>query len=399
MNLGVKIYNLTGVGTEISNFNVSDTYEKYLINGSAIAIGNYAVSLTGTPQTGTSFIIEYSGTLNLGSNTFTILGKNFTAEQLLKRWIAEFTWNGSGWNLILQMNFEESGIISSYNLGSGVVQNSNIANNSIDGCTKLSNLSVCTSKIADLNITTPKLDNLSVTDVKIANDAVITTKILDLNVTTNKLNNLAVTTNKLDNLSVTTAKIVDNSVTTSKILDANVTNSKLVGVASSVKIGNNLGVVQDLVLGTNEIPIGNGTSVVATNINTLIQNEPITITLPISFEAGEQTTTKTVWYVSSNQYYLSSVYISVIKDIAATDDAIITVNFDTQPNILFDSPNPGSNIIIPANTLKGNGMLFTSTFMYPQRTNTFAFGRALNLTASKVTPGGKVIASVVLHKI
>lgn len=189
MKTGIKTYTLTGAGTEIGNFNVTDSYEKYLIKGTAIAIGSYNISIIGSPQVGTTFIVEYSGTLSLGANTFTLLGQSITQSQLLKKWIAECTYNGSSWNVVLQMDLSQSDTISSSNIGTGTVVNSNIANNTIDGSTKLVNLSVTTAKINDLAVTTGKIDNLAVTNAKV-ND-VDGSKLAGASVTNAKLATMA----------------------------------------------------------------------------------------------------------------------------------------------------------------------------------------------------------------
>ena len=189
MNTGIKTYTLTGAGTEISNFDVTDSYEKYLISGSAIAIGSYNLSIVGVPQVGTTFIVEYVGILSLGANTFTLLGTSITQAQLLKTWIAECTYTGTSWDVVLQMNLSQSDTVSSSNIGTGTIVNSNIANNTIDGSTKLVNLSVTTAKINDLAVTTAKINNLAVTDAKI-ND-VDGSKLVAASVTNAKLATMA----------------------------------------------------------------------------------------------------------------------------------------------------------------------------------------------------------------
>jgi hypothetical protein len=211
MNTGIKTYTLTGAGTEISNFDVTDSYEKYLISGSAIAIGSYNLSIVGVPQVGTTFIVEYVGTLSLGVNTFTILGTSITQAQLLKTWIAECTYTGSSWDVVLQMNLSQSDTVSSSNIGTGTILNSNIANNTIDGSTKLVNLSVTTAKINDLAVTTAKIDNLAVTDAKV-ND-VNGTKLVGASVTNDRLALMANNTIK-GNVSGISSTPLDIPITT-----------------------------------------------------------------------------------------------------------------------------------------------------------------------------------------
>ena len=50
---------LDGTSTEIPALNVIDTYDLYLIKGTAIAIGNYSLVPTGTPVTGLTYKFQY----------------------------------------------------------------------------------------------------------------------------------------------------------------------------------------------------------------------------------------------------------------------------------------------------------------------------------------------------
>ena len=203
---------LNGTGTEIPALNTSDSYQLYVLQGSATAIGNYAIVSTGTPSLGMTYVFKYIGILDITTNgtTFSLFGSAITQAQLLKTWKADCTWNGSTWEVNLDMDFAESNIISSANLGS-VITNANIPNNSIDGSTKLQNLSVTTAKIDNLAITTAKIDNLAVTDAKI-ND-VDGTKLAANSVTNAKLATMANQTVKA-NISGGSAQPSDISIST-----------------------------------------------------------------------------------------------------------------------------------------------------------------------------------------
>ena len=203
---------LNGTGTEIPALNTTDSYQLYVLQGSATAIGNYAIVPTGTPSLGMTYVFKYIGILDITTNgtTFSLFGSAITQAQLLKTWKADCTWNGSTWEVNLDMDFAESNIISSANLGS-VITNANIPNNSIDGSTKLQNLSVTTGKIADLAITTVKLDNLAVTDAKV-ND-VDGSKLAANSVTNAKLATMANQTVKA-NISGGSAQPSDISIST-----------------------------------------------------------------------------------------------------------------------------------------------------------------------------------------
>jgi hypothetical protein len=160
---------LDGTGTEIPTLNISTGYDSYLITGTAISTGNYAIVPTGVPQLGDKFVFEYNGTLDIttNGNTFALFGQSITQAQLLKIWTATYIYNGSSWDVTLQLSLGQSDVISSNNIGTGTIVNSNIANNTIDISTKAVNLSVTTAKINDLAVTTAKIDNLAVTDAKV----------------------------------------------------------------------------------------------------------------------------------------------------------------------------------------------------------------------------------------
>jgi len=182
---------LDGTGTEIPALNISTGYDSYLITGPVIppttATGNYAIVPTGVPQLGDKFVFEYNGTLDIttNGNTFSLFGQSITQAQLLKYWTAVCLYNGSSWDVSLELSLADSDVISSSNIGTGTIVNSNIANNTIDGSTKLVNLSVTTAKINDLAVTTTKIDNLAVTDGKIAN--VNGSKLVGASVTNDRL--------------------------------------------------------------------------------------------------------------------------------------------------------------------------------------------------------------------
>ena len=145
MRILTKEYTLDGSGTEIDNFNVEDVYEQYITYGTAVGIGNYAISITGTPTKNDIFIFKWRASLDITTTpvTFAILGTSITANQLLYDFDAVCTYNGTTWQVII---IRDSAGVS--------VDTANIANEA-----------VTTSKIADDAITNIKL-NAAVSSLK-----------------------------------------------------------------------------------------------------------------------------------------------------------------------------------------------------------------------------------------
>lgn len=189
MKLNIKVYTLTGAGTEIDNFDVTDTFDEYLIKGSSTAIGNYSISVVGIPQAGEYFRVKYKGTLDITTNgtTFTILGQVLTQLQLNSDLDIECFFDGSAWDVLVKPSFT-SAVVASTNLAADSVATTHIQNGAVTE-PKLATNSVSTNKIVNLGVTTGKIANLGVTDAKI-ND-VNGSKITDSTVTNTKLSVMA----------------------------------------------------------------------------------------------------------------------------------------------------------------------------------------------------------------
>lgn len=376
---------INGTGTEIPNLLTTDPYELYLIQGTAIAIGNYAIVPTGTPSLGLTYKFKYKASLDITTNskTFSLFGTSITQEQLNKNWSAECYYNGTSWDIILDMDFSESGIISSNNLQANIINSLNLANGSVT-TPKLANLAVTDAKLASDAVITSKILDANVTTAKIADDAITTVKVLDANITTPKINDLAVTTNKINIGAVTNTKVASNAIDTANIITNAVTNSKLaLGTPSSVKIVDAAGNVQDLALAVDELPIGNGTTVVPISVNSISQGigQRCFETVNISFESGEQALNR----VYLPKCYIEQIIFQVTKDLSGTDDGVVA----TYVNASATTP---PNITYPA----GSTIPSTNSLIYSVHpTITSPTGGWIELRTSKTTPGGKLIASIV----
>jgi hypothetical protein len=342
MKLNIKLYTLSGAGTEIDNFNVTDSYDEYLIKGTATATGNYAISLTGTPQAGEFFRVKYKGLLDIttGSKTFSILGQTLTQLQLNSDLDIECFYDGSAWDVLVKPSFT-----------SAVVASTNLATDSV---------------------ATTHIQNGAVTEPKLATNSV----------STNKIVNLAVTTGKIADLAVTNAKI--NDVNGSKIVDDTVTNAKLATMtASSIKIGGATGDPADLALGNEEIAIGNGTTIVPMNISNF-QYRYVTPAI-LSLEAGEQCSNYRFTVADSPNIKVIKVEYTVVGTLSGTDPAYVIV-----------STNFGSNDI--ANFTIAAGATIDSYGSTPVL-YTSPIGGVIEVNATKPTPGGKIILYIHFEKV
>ena len=376
---------LNGTGTEIPSLLTTDPYELYLIQGTAIAIGNYAIVPTGTPSLGLTYKFKYKASLDITTNskTFSLFGTSITQEQLNKNWSAECYYNGTSWDIILDMDFSEAGIISSTNLQSNIINSTALANGSVT-TPKLANLAVTDAKLASDAVTTSKILDANVTTAKIADDAITTVKVLDANITTPKINDLAVTTNKINTGAVTNTKVASNAIDTANIITNAVTNSKLaLGTPSSVKIVDAAGNVQDLALAVDELPIGNGTTVVPISVNSISQGigQRCFETVNISFESGEQALNR----VYLPKCYIEQIIFQVTKDLSGTDDGVVATYVNASATTPPDITYPAGSTIPSTNSL-----IYS---VHP--TITSPTGGWIELRTSKTTPGGKLIASIV----
>lgn len=250
-NINVPIvFSLNGSGSEIPALSTIESYNLYIITGSASAIGSYNITYSGTPFLGMTYNIFYRGTLTLGVGvTFSLFGTQITQAQLLKSWDAICTWNGSSFDVILHMNFTESGIISANNITS--LDGSVITNGTLNLGAKGINLSLDTAKIADLAVTTAKIDNLAVTDAKISA------------VDGSKINAATVTNAKLDTMADQTVKAnVSGGVTTpSDVPISTILSGKVWGLQGNSGTSPGTDFVgttdaQDLVFKTNSVESG-----------------------------------------------------------------------------------------------------------------------------------------------
>jgi hypothetical protein len=324
-----QLYTLNGTGTEIPAFVTTASIDEYIIKGSVIAIGNYTLVPSGTPIQGTTIIINYEGNLDITTNstTFSVFGTSINQTLLSTKWRAQIYYDGVQWVVQIIPNSTQA-FITSANLTNSSVTNSAIAVNSV-------------------------------------------------------------ATNQLQNGSVTTPILATNSVSTLKIIANAVTNSKLAhGPDASIKCTNPSGNVTDIALSNDQLLINRGGILVPIDRVNILSGFTETITVPISFESGEQAfSLAPVGY----PYNIKQVTISIIKNIESTDNATVEI----ESNIM--GPNSFQSITIAAGTTNSSQSNVSSTLT--NSTATTGSYYLLSVRGRKNTPGGKCFVSLVVERI
>jgi len=344
------VITLDGSGGEFAGLlDVNSPTEVYYITGSATATSNYSIFPTGTPQADTTFIFKYSGNLDITTNsvTFNIFGTSITQLQLTKHLTITCFFNGTSWTNTVDLDFSQSNIISSTNLGTAIT-GSNIAANSLNLHTVSQALSLTNDEIAANTINGhQKLVAGSVTDTELA------TGISGSKLTAHTVANAAIST----------------------------------GTASALKITDSSGNMQDLALGANILPIGTGTSISTITLSQIQSSTGTweTYSFDKSFESGEQAITSIYFPFG---FKIVNILITVTKAIAGTDDGLIHISDDVTRTTISDITVPASTVIntqIP--TLNLN-------YSYHPYGGSGTSTSTITISASKTTAGGKVFISI-----
>ena len=350
------LYTLDGTGSEIPALDVISEHQEIFLTGTATSIGNYSIVSSGTPAQGTVIVIKYNGALNIttNSNTFSIFGTQITQNVLNTTFEIECIYFNSVWNVIVKPN------ITTFSISP-----SSIPANSI-GTSQIQNGSVAQPKLAVNSIATTNIQNLAVTSIKIANNTVGTTQ-------------LALT-------SVDSTILADASVSTSKIINASVTNSKLAtGANNSIKITDGSATVTDITISNNQI-LG--------RLSGNLQGIPITslgiglyevITIPASFEVNEQAVVSVYLPYACK---IVNIMIAVQKALSNTDNGSLGIVDD-------NVSTPILTVTIPASTSVGASIPYNSiNYNYAGLNST----GIITVFTSKITPGGKILLSLVVQR-
>ncbi len=150
-----KKYTFTGAGSEIPAFDVTSTYKQYIFVGAVTAVGNYALTWTGTPKEGDTFDFHYLGTVDITTNgtTFSVFGVSLTQTQLNSKLhiYVYYDLTSAGWNVEIIPSFDEA-VVGTANLVNDSVTNAKLAE--VADLTLKGNISGGTANPSDIPIST-----------------------------------------------------------------------------------------------------------------------------------------------------------------------------------------------------------------------------------------------------
>jgi hypothetical protein len=303
------------------------------ITGTETLVGNFVVAPTGTPVKNTKIEVRWEAACTPGANSVTIFGETIPEELLSSNFVAECLYDGSNWEVTILVDWAAASIVN-----------------------------------AD----------------RIEADAVTTVKILDANVTYAKIQDTAEYTllgrNASGSGAISAAAIAAQSfvvrlaagfVSLTPSADGQVVMRKGGSLVSA-----SLGFSElDGEIALAQIPDDEITA--AKLANTLLDE---VITIPVSFEAGEQCNNRFKMPYAGT---LVEMYGVVTKAIAATDAGTIIAKNAA-----------GTTMATGTLTFAASDALETAYTATPSTNNTFAAGDILYLTAAKSTAGGKVLVSL-----
>ena len=191
----------------------------------------------------------------------------------------------------------------------------------------------------------------------------------------------------LDQAFITSSNFSNNSLPVAAIPDDSITLAKLAdGTPSTIIYTNAVGSVGSLLIGANELPIGNplGTDVTVINKSDLLAGKYFIIYGEVSWEAGEQNIHR-FWIPTGMSMELEQINFMTFKAIASTDDAYMQVKRNSTEIY-------ASSVLYSAGSAAN--LQTTITFLPHE---SFSGGNTFNLIPSKTTPGGKAKFSAIFQ--
>lgn len=314
-----------GVTTSFSINDAVDVYDIKASGGTVALAGNVAITASGTPSIGSTYTILIGGGFTLGAFTFTIFGTALTAAQCLYKQIVFCYYNGTTWDVYIASDDTD-------------------ASDDVNG-----------ADIVDGTITSAKLAG-----------SIALTKLAALGARGYVLRGGA-------------NGVIEgfDGKTAGTFLGGNGTDVVMQTMSGAATL-NGSGV---LTLSANSVVASNITdaTITAAKLDSELRSEIITV--PISFESGEQAVYGIrMSYAGS----VTNVYCKATKAIAATDTGTITFKDNAGTTMTVTTPIVFA-ISDPINTAYSSAVTAN---------NTFVDGDIITITPAKTTAGGKVLITL-----
>lgn len=390
-------YNVNTIATSGGTLSipVQDPNRQYLIYGTIVPSSSLTINAdtsSQVPVNGMTYEIEYNAnvSLTLGIN-FTIFGYSLTPEQAMTygRIITIYDSIATTWHTQYFPDFSRgTNFISGDQLESNITltfANGSIDPLALDATIAGDGLSQNVSGALDVNV-----DGVT---LQITTDTLeVKTNSIDENYLTTSVAGNGLTGGNGSPLGVNVdGNTLEINTDTLRVKDTGITNAKLLpGANNTAKITNNSGVVTDLALASGQVLGNTGGGIGAIGLGALVSGVYETVNVPVSFETNEQGASYI--YIPYNCYVIN-IGVTVIKNLTATDDGIIQISTRVSSTII-------DTVTVPLSTVAGTFIAHTAVgFPFATFGGASATQSRMEINSSKVTPGGKVLVTIVLQRI
>lgn len=387
-----------------TTIDLAEPSHTYVFTGTVTLVGGYTITVTGTPIKGMGFNIQWDAVVTVGAYTINIMGKTIKATggdlgaaYGLTKWEAECYYDGSAW--IVKFNADEITTIPEISkvadnaievskiedIGRGKILRGNASGETEiydvasigTGAVLITDGTDVAAKVVSGDVSIDGATGVST----IGNDKIITVKILDKNVTAAKIEDLGRGYILRGGTTGLTEKYNASAVAGAVLMTdgTDITAVKQTGDVTTDGAGvNTIGALKV----TTGMIAANAVTVAKVSTN-LAKTEATGIT--ISFETGYVGAENSVKFNFAGQ--VTAIFTSVVKAIAGTDDASVTLANKT-------SPTASTVHTIPLSSAQNSEV--TTVLGTPL---VFAEGDVITLTSAKATAGGVVTLTLALKYV
>lgn len=192
------------------------------------------------------------------------------------------------------------------------------------------------------------------------------------------------TVGSLDQAFITSANFSTGAITTAALANDSITDAKLATMTvSSLKYGDSLGDPGNIALGSDQVAVGNGTTIVARDIADLVTGQRNMLNFEVGFLAASSVY-KIYFPITLLTTHIHAISLQICEIMAGTDNGILTV--ETSSGVISNF----SGLAITASAVPG------TQFAPGAPADNYDLGANswIKVTTSKTTAGGKLIVAV-----